>query len=128
MPTFLKPEGLDDDAQGRSVGVTVAGLVYADASAVDPDTMRRIPEASTVAEETGVCLERLRRTLEQAGCTLSDLVKVTSYLADDSYRAEFWQTYNELVAPGPYPPRLTQVADLDGDARVVLDAVAVIPA
>jgi 2-iminobutanoate/2-iminopropanoate deaminase len=107
---------LDSTEPGRSAGVVIDDLVFADASA---------PGAATVAEETQNCLQRLEHVLAQAGCTLADLVKVNSYLADDSYRAEFWETYNAVLAPGPYPPRLTQVAPLAGDTRVMLDAVAV---
>jgi len=105
-----------DEQDGRSAGVVVDELVFADATGTG---------AGTVADETRECLERLAQTLAEAGCTLADLVKVNSYLADDSYRAEFWEAYNAALAPGPYPPRLTQVTALGGDSRVMLDAVAV---
>jgi enamine deaminase RidA (YjgF/YER057c/UK114 family) len=119
MTTFL-----DSTQHGRSAAVVVGELVFADASALDPDTYRRVPEARSVADETRICLERLELTLEQAGCTLKDLVKVNSYLSDDAHRAEFWESYGEVLAPGPYPPRVTQVTELDGDTRVLLDVVA----
>jgi 2-iminobutanoate/2-iminopropanoate deaminase len=112
-------------AQFLEPGVIVDELVFADASALDPDTLERDPEAETIADETRICFDRLEQTLAAAGCTLKDLVKMNTYLTDDSYRAEFWETYNARLAPGPYPPRLTQVTQLDGDARVLLDAVAV---
>ncbi|MFG2658507.1 RidA family protein [Streptomyces sp. NPDC048425] len=109
---------------GFSAGVDVGDLVYADASALDHPKLERVAEAATIADETRVCLERLRRTLADAGCALADVVKVNCYLTDDSYRAEFWQTFDEVLAPGPYPLRVTQVGGLAGEARVLLDAVA----
>ncbi|GHB56778.1 translation initiation inhibitor [Streptomyces viridiviolaceus] len=123
MKTFL-PGPFRAGEVPFSAGVDVGDLVYADASALDLPRLERVPEAATIADETRVCLERLRQTLSDAGCTLADLVKVNCYLTDDSYRAEFWQTFDDALAPGPYPVRITQVGGLAGDARVLLDAVA----
>ncbi|MGH3244331.1 MAG: RidA family protein [Spirillospora sp.] len=127
MKKHLDSITFDSAEHGRAGAVAAGGLVFTDATALDLGTLRRVPEATTIAAETRVCLDRLARTLEQAGCTLRDVVKVNSYLTDDADRAEFWATYNEIMAPGPYPVRLTQVGGLDGDARVMLDVVAVHP-
>jgi 2-iminobutanoate/2-iminopropanoate deaminase len=111
---------------GFAAGVVVEdlGLVYAEASAVDASTGRRLTEAGSVADETRVCVERLRAVLQEAGYDLSDVVKVNCYLAADDDRVEFWGAFDELFAPGPYPVRITQVGGVAGDARVLLDAVA----
>ncbi|MFA3877985.1 RidA family protein [Streptomyces sp. MMCC 100] len=123
MKTFL-PGPFRSGEVPFPAGVDVGDLVYADASALDLPGLARVPEAATIADETRICLERLRQTLADAGCTLGDLVKVNCYLTDDSDRAEFWQTFDDVLAPGPYPVRITQVGGLAGEARVLLDAVA----
>jgi 2-iminobutanoate/2-iminopropanoate deaminase len=122
MTTFL-PGGSHGTESGFAAGARVGGLVWAEASAVDA-AGRRTPEAETVADETRVCLERLRDTLQEAGADLADLVKVNCYLAADEDRAEFWRAFDEALAPGPYPVRITQVGGVAGEARVLLDAVA----
>lgn len=123
----VNPGFFDSDRLGRSMGVTAGGLVFAEAAALDWATGRRLPEAATLAEETAVCLDRLSAALAEAGCTFDDLVKLNCYLVSDDDRAEFWSAFGGRFGPGPYPPRLTQVTGLDGDARVVLDAVAMVP-
>ncbi|MET9262541.1 RidA family protein [Amycolatopsis sp. NPDC004079] len=123
----VNPGFFDSDQSGRSMGVAAGGLVFAEAAALDWATGDRLPEATTLAEETGICLDRLSAALAEAGCTLADLVKLNCYLVSDDDRAEFWTALNERLAPGPYPPRITQVTCLDGAARVVVDAVAAVP-
>jgi hypothetical protein len=49
---------------GFASGVQAGKLVWAEASAVDAATGRRVPAAVSVAEETRVCLKKLRDTLE----------------------------------------------------------------
>ena len=127
MKQHLDSITFDSAEHGRAGAVAVGGLVFTDATALYLGTLQRVPEATTIAAETRVCLDRLAETLERAGCTLRDVVKVNSYLTDDAYRTEFWDVYNEVMAPGPYPVRLTQVGGLDGNARVMLDVVAVRP-
>jgi 2-iminobutanoate/2-iminopropanoate deaminase len=121
VPTFLE----SDETHGLSAGVAVGELVFADASAIDLDALKRLAAAETVADETRICLERLQHTLERAGSGLPDVIKVNAYLAEDEYREEFWAAYDAHFPPGPKPPRVTQVTSLDGDARVMIDAVAV---
>ncbi|MGH3239214.1 MAG: Rid family hydrolase, partial [Spirillospora sp.] len=79
MKQFLPGPFADDEAP-FSAGVDLGDLVYADASALDPATMRRVPEAASIADETRVCLRRLAETLGQVGCGLGDVVKVNCYL------------------------------------------------
>jgi 2-iminobutanoate/2-iminopropanoate deaminase len=121
MPRFLH----SDEKHGLSAGVVVGELVFADANGLDLDTLRRVAGAETVADETRICLERLQQTLAEAGSSLSDVIKVNSYLARDEDREEFWAAYDSCFPAGPKPPRVTQVTSLDGDARVALDVVAV---
>ncbi|MCG3754066.1 RidA family protein [Amycolatopsis sp. Poz14] len=123
----VNPAFFDSDQLGRSMGVVAGGLVFAEAAALDWKTGQRVPEAATVADETRICLDRLAAALEEAGGGFADLVKFNCYLTSDDDRAEFWAAFDERLAPGPCPPRLTQVTRVDGEARVVIDAVAMAP-
>ncbi|MGH3242043.1 MAG: RidA family protein [Spirillospora sp.] len=99
-------------------------LVYAVSLAIDVATMKRVPEADTVANETRVVLDRLGARLADSGLTLRDVAKTTCYLRDESYYEEFERAYREAFAPGPYPARSTVVLGLAGDCRVQIEAVA----
>jgi 2-iminobutanoate/2-iminopropanoate deaminase len=107
----------------------VGSLVFATASAREDDSLRRVAEAGSVSDETRICIRRLEQALHDAGSSLSALLKVNCYLADDSDRAEFWRTWDAMFADiNTTVVRLTQVVGLIGDSRVELDAVAVGPA
>jgi 2-iminobutanoate/2-iminopropanoate deaminase len=102
-------------------------LVFATATALDPTTMRRVPEADTIANETRICLERLDDTLGEAGLTLRDIAKFQCWVNDEPDRMDFIYAYRDLMAPAPYPSRATFSIGIPGDARVQLDAIAVRP-
>ena len=105
------------------------GLVFAVVTALDPGEARLVPEADSVAAETRLCLSKLEGLLSQAGCRLEDVVKVNCYLADDAFRTDFWQTWDATFPDlGGKVVRITHhVPGLEGDARVMLDAIAVQP-
>lgn len=79
-----------------------------------------------VVEQTRQCIENLRVILEAAGSGLDLLVKTTVFLADMDDFAAMNGVYAELL-PAPPPARSTiQVARLPRDARVEIEAVALI--
>lgn len=124
--TFLNEPGADPAACAISSGAVAGDLVFAAARALDSETMQRERAATSIADETKICLERLARVLGQAGCGLEDIVKINCYLSDDSYRSEFWKTYDEAFADiSTQAVRLTQVVGIACGCRVELDAVAV---
>lgn len=125
VTTFLNPAGEQLAAFGLSAGAATRELVFAASMAMDTETLSRVPEATTIAAETRIVLANVARTLGEAGCTLDDVVKATCYLADDSYRAEFWGAWAEVFAPETKPTRLTFVAGVAGDCRVQVDVIAV---
>lgn len=122
-PELVHLPAAEAGADAYSAGIDFGDLVYADATALDPVTHARVRGAESIAGETGVALDRLAETLDAAGLGLGDVVKVNCYLADDVYRDEFWVAFDARF-PGVKPVRLTQVCDLAGDARVLVDAVA----
>lgn len=128
MLEYLNPEGLPYSRYGMTPGVATRSFVFAGGMALDLETVRRKPEADTIANETKIALDEIKGILESAGCGLKDVVKTTCYLSDDSYRKEFWEAYTEVFAPGPFPARTTFVVGIAGDCRVEIDAVAIRPA
>ena len=125
--SYLNPRNDPYPKYGMNPGVVANGMVFAGGMALDLYTLQRLPEAVTIADETRLALKELEDVLAAAGCTLRDVVKMTCYLSDNSYRQEFWQAYTEAMAPGPFPARCTFVVGIAGDCRVELDAVAVLP-
>lgn len=113
------------NAAGMCAAAGGSRLVYTSASAVNPATLRRVEEADTVFNETKVVLEKIERSLGEAGLTLRDLAKVTCLVSDEQYRFDFIYAYRDLLAPGPYPSRATYSIGLVGDCRVQIDAIAV---
>ncbi|WP_033294112.1 RidA family protein [Amycolatopsis jejuensis] len=127
MPQYLNPDDLPYPRYGMTPGVATRDFVFAGGMALDLETLRRKDEAKTIPDETRIALDEVKGLLEAAGCSLRDVVKTTCYLADDSYRKEFWEAYTEVFAPGPYPARTTFVAGIAGDCRVEIDAIAARP-
>jgi 2-iminobutanoate/2-iminopropanoate deaminase len=126
--THLNLEGSDIQQYGLSGGAVAGDLVFAGAMALDSETMRRSAEAGTIAEETLICIQDLKATLQLGGASLEDLVKVNCYLSEDEYRTEFWATWDAHFADiGCSPVRLTQVVGIACGCRVELDGIAVRP-
>jgi 2-iminobutanoate/2-iminopropanoate deaminase len=127
MAEFLNP-GDDPLARyGLSAGAATADHVFAAGMALDLDTMRRSAGAGTIADETRICLRDVEATLSAAGCTLRDVVKTTCYISDEDHRREFFETYAEVFAPGPFPARTTFKVGIASDCRVEIDVVAARP-
>ena len=91
---------------------------------IDPQTGEFV--AGGIAEQTARVLKNLTAVLEAAGSSLEQVVKTTVFLAD---MKEF-STMNEVYAgffPSPPPARSTvAAAGLPRDARVEIEAVALI--
>lgn len=77
---------------------------------------------TTVAEQTRYVIEKLSRTLEAAGASLSDVVSVNAYLTDMAAWDEFNQSYKQSFT-APYPTRTTVGAQLHG-VLVEISAIA----
>jgi 2-iminobutanoate/2-iminopropanoate deaminase len=68
---------------------------------------------ATVAEQTRYVIDKVARTLEAAGSSLSDVVSITAYLSDIALWDDFNRTYKECFEP-PFPTRTTIGAGLHG--------------
>lgn len=82
-------------------------------------------EGTTVEEQTRVTLANLERILRAGGASLTDVVSVTVYLADENDWGTFDQVYRTVFS-APFPTRAVVGAQLRG-IRVEISAIAAIP-
>ena len=80
----------------------------------------------TIEVQTRVVLETIAATLDDAGCTLADVVKNTIWLEDTRDFAGFNKIYAEFFPEDP-PARATVRSDLMLDARIEIEALAYKP-
>jgi len=79
-----------------------------------------IPES--FSEQAKLVLQNVRHVLEAGNATTADVAKVTVYLADIAYFAEFNEIYKQFFS-APYPTRTTVSCALRG-ILVEVDAIA----
>ena len=92
--------------------------------AVDPATGELIDGG--LKEQTARALENLSNVLQEAGASLTDVVKTTNYLVNLSQVSQFNEVYKQYFKK-PFPPRtVIQVTGLARGALVEVDAIAVI--
>lgn len=122
IATANAPEAIGPYSQAIRAG----GLLFCSGQIpLDPATGRMVE--GDVAAQTRQVLANLEAVLAAAGASLADVVRTTVYLAD---LGDF-TAMNEVYAtrfPAPAPARSTiQAARLPRDARVEIDAIAVLP-
>ena len=76
-----------------------------------------------IAEQARQALENVKACLAAAGCTLDDVVKVNTYLADLADMAGYNEVYREVFSE-PYPARTSVGAALPPGALIEIEAVA----
>ena len=107
-----------------SAAIEVDGWVYVSGQGpVDPRTAQ--PVRGTIEEETLYTLNRIKKILEAAGCSLNDVVKSTAHLADiedfDRYNATYREFFKGVT---PLPARTTVQSVLWNAIKVEIDVVA----
>ncbi len=110
-----------------SQAVRVGDLVFTSGQiALDPASGQMIQGG--IEAETKQVLENLTQVLAAAGCSWSDVVKSTIFLADLGDFALVNRMYGERVAGAVLPARSTvQVAKLPRGAAVEIDLIAHLP-
>ena len=90
----------------------------------DPQTGQFV--AGGIAEQTEQVLKNLKAVLEASGSSLDQVVKTTVFLADMKEFSGMNEVYATFFS-GPPPARATvAAAGLPRDARVEIEAVAVV--
>jgi 2-iminobutanoate/2-iminopropanoate deaminase len=82
--------------------------------------------SGTIEQETRGCIEALKRALEAAGCTLQDVVKVTTYLEDARDFGRYNGVFKEYFPEGRLA-RTTVEARAVISTRVEMDCIAYKP-
>ena len=108
-----------------SQAITVGEFVYTSGQvAIDPASGELI--GGGIAEQTERVLKNVAAVLEAAGSSLDQVVKTLVFLADMDDFAAMNEVYGRFFA-GPPPARSTvQAARLPKDARIEIEAVALI--
>ncbi len=82
--------------------------------------------AGGIAAQTHLTIKRLITVLDEAGCSLTDVVKATVWLDDARDFAAFNKVYAEYFGDAP-PARSTLVSSLVVDAKVEIELLAYKP-
>lgn len=80
----------------------------------------------TIEQETRATIEAMKRALESAGCTLADVVKVTTYLEDGRDFGRYNGVFKEYFPEGRLA-RTTVEARAVISTRVEMDCIAYRP-
>ncbi len=80
----------------------------------------------TIEEQTRACVRRIEAILKEAGASLSDVVKVTTFITDRANVPGYNLAYGEFFKSNP-PARSTVVCDLVVDGLIEIEAIAYKP-
>lgn len=81
-------------------------------------------ESTDIASQTGQCLKNVNAILTAAGCSLSDVVKITVFLSDISNFAAMNEVYKQFFATDCPARSAFAVKDLPLGALVEIEAIA----
>ncbi len=108
-----------------SQAVKANGLVFASGQIpIDPATGQVIE--GSIAEQTERVLNNIKAVLEAAGSSLERVVKTTVFLADLKDFGEMNEAYGRFFAEVPPARSTVEVSRLPRDARVEIDAIALV--
>lgn len=91
---------------------------------IDPDTGAMVD--GDVAVQTRRCLDNLEAVLAASGARFADVVKTTIYLANMDDFAAVNAVYGERFTANPPARATVQAARLPRDAKVEIDAIAIV--
>ena len=121
----LTPPGSPAPRGPYSPAVRAGDFIFVSGQlAVDPATNQYVP--GDIGQETRMTLENIRRILEGAGATVSDVVRAGVFLADGSEFARMNEVYAEFFGDAK-PARTTVVCKFAADIRVEIDCIAYSP-
>ncbi|HOO97293.1 MAG TPA: RidA family protein [Caldisericia bacterium] len=93
--------------------------------AIDPETGEQIK--TTIAEQTRRALKNMGAILSEAGCSFSDVVKVTVYLTSMDYFKEMGEIYKTFFTENPPARAAVAVKELPLGFDVEMDAIVKLP-
>ncbi|MDH4221961.1 MAG: RidA family protein [candidate division Zixibacteria bacterium] len=123
IQTDKAPKAIGPYSQG--IKLEGLGLVFtAGQISLDPETGEMV--SGGIEKETRQVLENIKGVLEEAGSSLSRVVKTTVYLKDMKDFPLMNQVYAEYFKENPPARTTVQVAELPKGAKIEIEAVAAI--
>ncbi|HSG92050.1 MAG TPA: RidA family protein [Pseudomonadales bacterium] len=121
-----KPLKIGDRTLPLSAAVRANGFVFLSGQ-LGTDASFRLA-GDDIASQTRQALDNVRGLLDEAGCSLADVVKVTAFITEASLSTEFNRVYAEFFPEAP-PARSTIVCGLLIPGGLVeIEVVAAVPA
>jgi 2-iminobutanoate/2-iminopropanoate deaminase len=125
--SIATPEGAPDRMDGMVSGVRANGFIFFSAiRGRNPVTNK---SSDDTKEQARQAFENLKVLCEGEGITLQHIVKVTLFLSDLKYRADFHQVWMEYFPENPPARIAVQVADANaspgGNSHFALEVMAV---
>ncbi|MGY2747381.1 RidA family protein [Arthrobacter sp. UYCu723] len=126
MSAITRTQFTDGKPRPYSASAATAGIIYlcGQIPARDDGTV-----PADIAGQVAQAFDNLEAALTQAGSSLSDLLKLTVFLADLDEFDDYNAAYLTRLSGHPLPPRTTvEVARFRGEKRIEIDAVAAVTA
>src|SRR6476620_5707778 len=107
--------------------VRAGDLVFASGQ-LSRDRDGRVVGAGDIEAQTARVLENLGLVLAEAGCSLADVAKVTSYITDARYRDRVGEVRRRYFGDALPASTMVEVAGLgDPELLIEIEAVALVP-
>lgn len=125
MQPVKPPPAIGPYSQATSTAIGDKRMIFCSGQiAIDPATGAMID--GDVAAQTRRCLDNLGAVLAAAGARFADVVKTTIYLIDMNDFVTVNAIYGERFTANPPARATVQAARLPRDAKVEIDAIAIV--
>lgn len=125
MKEIIQTEHAPNAIGPYSQAVKANGLVFASGQIpIDPETGQFV--AGGIVEQTEQVLKNLAAVLEAAGSGLDRIVKTTVFLADMQEFVAMNEVYGRFFKETPPARATVEAARLPRDARVEIEAIALV--
>jgi 2-iminobutanoate/2-iminopropanoate deaminase len=127
---ILMKDTIQTEQAPRAIGpysqaIKAGGFLFASGQIpIDPETGQFV--AGGIAEQTEQVLKNLSAVLQAAGSSLERVVKTTVFLADMDEFARMNEIYGKFFAVNPPARATVEAARLPRDARVEIEAIAIV--
>jgi enamine deaminase RidA (YjgF/YER057c/UK114 family) len=125
----MEHQVLGNSSGSYSLGVSVpAGRLIFISGTVAMDDAGRVIGSGDMAKQARAIFKKIGALLAEAGATIKDVVKITTFVTDMSQYGRFATVRKEVFGDGPYPASATVlVSGLVAEGLVVeVEAIAVV--
>lgn len=118
---YIDPDAVYDSTAPLSRAVVHDDIVYlSGVLGLEPETGEY---GETMADQTRLAFENVKATLEEAGSSLDQLIRLEIYFSDPDLKSEMNEVYREYITE-PYPARAAIENEFSGDRMVEIVATA----